>query len=104
MSNRGWQGGSSSRLSTCVYLLHLQANLPSVVGPAQVLGVLRGPPAGLHRPRRPQTPQGFNVSLDCLDYCTGYAFLESLTVHHSPPQLLDLGTADFHLVLEVSKD
>lgn len=32
--------GSSSRLSCCLHLLHLQANLPSVVGPAQVL---RGP-------------------------------------------------------------
>lgn len=56
MSNRGWQGGSSSRLDTCtclLHLLHLQANLPSVVGPAQVLRVLRGPPAGLRRPWRP---------------------------------------------------
>lgn len=78
MSNRGWQGWAAraGHLSCCT--CSLQANLPSVVGPAQVL---RGPPAGqagLRRPWRPlASPNTSGVQSEY--YCNGYAFVEYLS-------------------------
>lgn len=95
--------GSSSRLSccctccTCRRICHLSSALPRCSG-VHRLGRLGSADPG--DPWSAQTPQGYNLSLDCLDYCNGYAFLEYLSTTVHLIQILDLGTTDFHLVLE----